>query len=101
MYTAILLNLPLSFPYDPDSATTTTSPVTESEPWLDPKYLPPNPSGPPDEEQGPIPNPYSTVTPGVIVQPHGALKNGVGGKGRGAGVRSVKPASSYFPKSKS
>ena len=78
-----------------------------NEPWLDPKYLPPD--LPNDDEQG-IPNSYASITPGVM-KPQGVLKNGGGGfrgkstaqlGNKGAVSGHLKPAtlaSSYFPKS--
>lgn len=80
------------------------SSANSGEPWLDPKYLPPEPDEGTPEQGGP----YSAVTPGVLkVQQQGGGANGGGvggvargGKGRyqGGGVK-LKPASSYFPKS--
>lgn len=101
------------FPSFTDSTTATTVPTSapEAEPWLDPKYLPPDssPPGPAHAneglpEQGHTPDPYSSVTPGVM-KTQGILRNGVGpGRGKhqvqGVGAGRLKPgSSSYFPKS--
>lgn len=79
----------------------------EGEPWLDPKYLPPE--VPPNDTAGvqrAAPNPYATITPGVTTQ--GIVANaglGRGGKfqkDKGLLAGRLKPAalaSSYFPKS--
>ena len=80
--------------------------ATEGEPWLDPKYLPPEPPTTTAAEEAPPPMPsYSSITPGVL-KTQGAAgggKAGLAGGGRSTFVSGkLKPAtlaSSYFPKS--
>ena len=95
-----------------DIVKTTTAGTTEGEPWLDPKYLPPDPPATTavDEKTREAPAPilsYSSITPGVLKTQRpvggGVGRPGVGGAHGGAIVSGkLKPAtlaSSYFPKS--
>lgn len=82
----------------------------EEEPWLDPKYLPPEVPPSSNEVIGGQRNPYATITPGVTMKTTQGPNVGPGGlenRGRFQGHKGtmagrLKPAtlaSSYFPTS--